>query len=115
MTGYMQAAVGGATQEYDLTLDRGADSALVHVRNVPILMAGRVAGVYAIAIRITQRARAIELLRENEADLRALVERQHGLLELIREILSERQCCRFRIMCCCCRWLGSSMPNGVSD
>ncbi len=86
MTDHMQAAISGATQEYDLMLDRGAGSVLLNVRNVPILLDGRVVGVYAIATDITERARAIEALRDNQIELRALVERQHSLIEIIRQI-----------------------------
>ncbi|MEO7911119.1 MAG: MHYT domain-containing protein [Roseiflexaceae bacterium] len=86
MADHMQAAVSGATQEYDLMLARGGDSVRLNLRNVPILIDGRVVGVYAIATDITERARAVAALRDNQAELRALVERQHGLLEIIREI-----------------------------
>ena len=86
LTDHMQAAVNGATQEYDLMLARGTGSVLLNVRNVPILIDGRVVGVYAIATDITERARAVTALRDNQAELRALVDRQHGLLEIIRQI-----------------------------
>jgi rsbT co-antagonist protein RsbR len=82
----MQAAASGVTQEYDLAFDRGAGDVLLNLRNVPIIIDDRVVGVYVIATDITERARAIAALRENEAELRALVERQHGLLEIIRQI-----------------------------
>jgi diguanylate cyclase len=86
MTSHLQAAASGATQEYDLMLDRGGNCVLLNMRNVPILIDGRVVGVYAIATDITERARAVEALRNNQSELRAMVERQHSLLEIIRQI-----------------------------
>ena len=86
MKDHMQAAVSGTTQEYDLMLACGTGSVFLNLRNVPILIDGRVVGVYAIATDITERARAVEALHDNQAELRTLVEQQHGLLAIIREI-----------------------------
>jgi anti-anti-sigma factor len=84
---HMHAAQQGEAQTYELAFaGENGCAKLVNMRNVPIVTDQGIVGVYMIATDITERAHAVEALRSNEGELRALVERQQALLNTIQEL-----------------------------
>ena len=86
MAEHMQQAAKGEAQNYDLTLHCGEHALLLNMRNVPLVIAGEIRGVYAIATDVTERAHAIDALRDSESTLRIMVAQQNRLIETIRQL-----------------------------
>lgn len=86
MARHLQAAAAGALQEYELQLASGGQPVMLSMRNVPIVISGRVVGVYVIATDISARAHALEALQQSDSELRAMLDHQQVLLDTIQQL-----------------------------
>ncbi len=72
---HFRKALKGATQNYEIAGRRKNGTAFqVQVTNIPLVVNGRIFGVYGIARDITEAKRALAELRDNEARLRLITE-----------------------------------------
>ncbi len=72
---HFRKALKGETQNYEITGRRkNGTTFLVHVTNIPLVVNGRIFGVYGIARDITEAKRALAELSANEARLRLITD-----------------------------------------
>jgi diguanylate cyclase len=83
----LDEAATGVAQNYDLMLKNGrGEELLLNMRHVPILLNGKLSGVYAIATDMSERVQATNILQQREAELQVLVKQQTQLLNTIQQL-----------------------------
>ncbi|MCI3920954.1 PAS domain S-box protein [Paenibacillus sp. TRM 82003] len=85
-------AVRGAAQQYEIeAIAKDGRRVPMHVTNVPMIMDGKILGVYGIAKDISERRRAEEALLRSEAELKAALGKLLWTEELHRLISEHSQ------------------------